>query len=322
VIWFLDTNTIIYAQHVRGAARERLDDASRRSRIVTSILVIAELLYGAERSSRPDANRKKVQLIGEELEILPIALSTAARFGVLKQQLGSRGRTKADVDLHIAAPRLTLVRHWSPMTAPFLEATSRGWWLRTGFERGSDGCKLVMLSEEQASGRPTGEGMAMTRDSAPRSPVALHNGLHALPGWLTILPFSGRRERERSDRRDGPTATRLDGSRAFVGEWRTDMLPGFLVTRAEAKIVPSSLIKTQGTIRTTSDPRGILVILPVVLPKADGTDLVSAALIESEMSAAWTGEPNAGLGSSDHRVRPELPDVVFKPPLSTRQFFG
>ena len=29
--------------------------------------------------------------------------STAARFGVLKQQLASRGRTKADVDLHIAA---------------------------------------------------------------------------------------------------------------------------------------------------------------------------------------------------------------------------
>jgi predicted nucleic acid-binding protein len=36
---------------VGGAARERLDDASRRGRIVTSILVIAELLYGAERSS-------------------------------------------------------------------------------------------------------------------------------------------------------------------------------------------------------------------------------------------------------------------------------
>ena len=44
MIWLLDTNTIIYAQHVGGAARDRLDDASRRGRIVTSILVIAELM--------------------------------------------------------------------------------------------------------------------------------------------------------------------------------------------------------------------------------------------------------------------------------------
>jgi tRNA(fMet)-specific endonuclease VapC len=103
VIWLLDTNTIIYAQHVGGVARERLDDASKRGRIVTSILVIAELLYGAERSSRPEANRRKVQQVVDALEILPITLSTAARFGALKQQLASRGRTKADVDLHIAA---------------------------------------------------------------------------------------------------------------------------------------------------------------------------------------------------------------------------
>src|ERR1700690_258900 len=43
-------------------------------------------LYGAERSSRPKANRRKVQQVGEALEVLPITLSTAARFGVLKQQ--------------------------------------------------------------------------------------------------------------------------------------------------------------------------------------------------------------------------------------------
>jgi tRNA(fMet)-specific endonuclease VapC len=103
VTWLLDTNTIIYAQHVGGAVRERLDDASKRGRIVTSILVIAELLYGAERSSRPEANRGKVQRVAEALEILPITLSSAARFGALKQQLVSRGRAKGDVDLHIAA---------------------------------------------------------------------------------------------------------------------------------------------------------------------------------------------------------------------------
>jgi hypothetical protein len=33
VIWLLDANPIIHAQHVGGAARERLDDAGRRGRI-------------------------------------------------------------------------------------------------------------------------------------------------------------------------------------------------------------------------------------------------------------------------------------------------
>jgi predicted nucleic acid-binding protein len=37
------------------------------------------------------------------MEVLPLDLNTARRFGVLKQSLMARGRSKADVDLHIAA---------------------------------------------------------------------------------------------------------------------------------------------------------------------------------------------------------------------------
>jgi len=103
VIWLLDTNTIIYAQYVGGRVRDRLDDASKRGRIVTSVLVFAELFYGAERSSRREANRQKVQQVLREIEPLPVTLASAARFGALKQQLVSRGRVKADIDLHIAA---------------------------------------------------------------------------------------------------------------------------------------------------------------------------------------------------------------------------
>ena len=103
MIWLLDTNTIIYAQYVGGRVRDRLDEASRQGRIVTSILVLAELFYGAERSARPAANRLKVEQLVEAVEVLPITMGSAARFGVLKQQLVSRGRVKADIDLHIAA---------------------------------------------------------------------------------------------------------------------------------------------------------------------------------------------------------------------------
>jgi tRNA(fMet)-specific endonuclease VapC len=103
VIWLLDTNTIIYAQYVGGRVRERLDDASKRGRVVTSVLVIAELFYGAAKSSRPEANRRKVEEIARVVEIMPVSIDSAARFGALKQQLVSRGRVKADIDLHIAA---------------------------------------------------------------------------------------------------------------------------------------------------------------------------------------------------------------------------
>jgi tRNA(fMet)-specific endonuclease VapC len=103
VIWLLDTNAIIYAQYGGGRVRERLDEASKVGRVVTSVLVIAELFYGAAKSSRPEANRRRVEEVIRALEVLPITIGSAARFGVLKQELGSRGRVKADVDLHIAA---------------------------------------------------------------------------------------------------------------------------------------------------------------------------------------------------------------------------
>ena len=37
------------------------------------------------------------------IEVLPVDLNTARRFGALKQALTAAGRTKADIDLHIAA---------------------------------------------------------------------------------------------------------------------------------------------------------------------------------------------------------------------------
>ena len=103
MIWLLDTNTIIYAQYVGGRVRERLDEASKHGRVVTSVLVIAELFYGAAKSSRPEANRRKVEEVIRALEVLPTTIGSASRFGVLKQALGARGRAKADIDLHIAA---------------------------------------------------------------------------------------------------------------------------------------------------------------------------------------------------------------------------
>ncbi|MES1204459.1 MAG: type II toxin-antitoxin system VapC family toxin [Pseudomonadota bacterium] len=61
MIWLLDTNTIIYALKYQGGVRERINLAGLRGEeLVTSAVVAAELLSGAERSARRDENRKEV----------------------------------------------------------------------------------------------------------------------------------------------------------------------------------------------------------------------------------------------------------------------
>ena len=132
-MWLLDTNTIICTQYVGGRVRHRLDEASQRGRIVTSVLAIAELFYGAARSSRPDANRRKVEELVGAIEVLPVMLECAARFGALKQQLVPRGRAKGDIDLHIAAAAIeagaTLVTNDGALLAGDIEGLVAENWI-------------------------------------------------------------------------------------------------------------------------------------------------------------------------------------------------
>lgn len=133
MIWLLDTNTIIYAQYVGGRVRERLDEVSQRGRVVTSVLVIAELFYGAAKSARPEANRRKVEEVIRAVEVVPITIGSAARFGALKQDLGTRGRVKADIDLHIAATAIeegaTLVTNDGALLAGDIEGLVAENWI-------------------------------------------------------------------------------------------------------------------------------------------------------------------------------------------------
>ena len=68
------------------AVRLRLNDASTRGRVVTSELVVAELMYGVECSTG----------------------GAARHFGRVKADLRRRGVVKGDVDLLLAATALDL----------------------------------------------------------------------------------------------------------------------------------------------------------------------------------------------------------------------
>ncbi len=54
--WLLDTNIIAYALNDVGSVRTRLNEAARAGRVLTSIVVVAELMYGVERSTRREAS--------------------------------------------------------------------------------------------------------------------------------------------------------------------------------------------------------------------------------------------------------------------------
>ena len=106
--WLLDTNTLVYILNGEAGVQARANEAGQVGRVVTSIVVVAELLYGVERSTRRDANHRHLEKELEPLEIVPLSLGAAAHFGRLKAELRAKGINKADLDMLIAATALDL----------------------------------------------------------------------------------------------------------------------------------------------------------------------------------------------------------------------
>jgi hypothetical protein len=61
---------------------------------------------------------------------------------------------------------------------------------------------------------------------------------------------------------------------------RSYMLPMPLFACAKRCKVPTSLFKAERAVRAATNTGDVLVILSVILPEANGTNLVSPALIE------------------------------------------
>jgi predicted nucleic acid-binding protein len=72
------------------------------------LLVLAELLFGAEKSARREANLKRVEVITQRFPVLPMTLSLVERYAVVRAAVERRGRRKSDFDLVIAC---TAIEH-------------------------------------------------------------------------------------------------------------------------------------------------------------------------------------------------------------------
>jgi tRNA(fMet)-specific endonuclease VapC len=106
VIWLLDTNIFIPALNGRPSVRARLNEAEATGEVVTSVLVLGELLYGAKCSKRSGDNIRAVENELTNVAILPVTADIIRLFSDLKASLRKRGIVKSDIDLVIATTAL------------------------------------------------------------------------------------------------------------------------------------------------------------------------------------------------------------------------
>jgi tRNA(fMet)-specific endonuclease VapC len=99
--WLLDTNTVIHALNGVLSVRRRLNEVE--GEILTSAVVVGELIYGAECSARREENRENIRRKLERIRVVPVDGRIADGWGTLKARQRAHGRLKADIDLLIAA---------------------------------------------------------------------------------------------------------------------------------------------------------------------------------------------------------------------------
>lgn len=100
--YMLDTNICIYVLKNRPAKlRERFNHLSEQ--LCISTITLAELLYGVEKSSRPDDNRHAVEQLAARLDVLPFSAAAAVQYGQVRTELETAGRPIGAYDMLIGA---------------------------------------------------------------------------------------------------------------------------------------------------------------------------------------------------------------------------
>ena len=96
----LDTNVIIKYLAGDKATKPLIDNASE---ISVPVIVVGELQYGAQKSSRTKTNLMLFANFLSNFTIIPIEENIAAIYGELKEQLRTKGVNIPENDIWIAA---------------------------------------------------------------------------------------------------------------------------------------------------------------------------------------------------------------------------
>ena len=100
--YLLDTNIVIYV--IKRRPIEVLETFNTNaSRMAISVVTLAELLHGAEKSSQPASNLAVVEDFCSRLQVLPYMPKAAQHYGSIRTSLELIGQPIGINDLHIAA---------------------------------------------------------------------------------------------------------------------------------------------------------------------------------------------------------------------------
>ena len=106
----LDTNIVIALFAKEAVVQQRLAAAAE---VFTSSIVLGELYYGAQKSSRVEVNIARVNTFAAANTILVCDTATAQYYGAIKNHLRAKGHPIPENDIWIAATarqhQLTLV---------------------------------------------------------------------------------------------------------------------------------------------------------------------------------------------------------------------
>ena len=106
--WMLDTNICI------AIIRRQPEVAIKRLRgksvgqVGVSAVTVAELQYGAAKSTRPEAARSALAEFLLPLEVAPFDEAACVRYGMVRAKLEAAGKTIGPLDTLIAAHALSL----------------------------------------------------------------------------------------------------------------------------------------------------------------------------------------------------------------------
>lgn len=98
----LDTNTVIYV--IKRRPLEVMETFNQHaSRMAISVVTLAELIHGSEKSSIPEKNLRTVEDFCSRLEVLDYGVKAAQHYGTIRSDLEKIGQPIGVNDLHIAA---------------------------------------------------------------------------------------------------------------------------------------------------------------------------------------------------------------------------
>lgn len=100
--YLLDTNIVIYVLKRRPPEVLSVFNANA-SRMGISSITLAELIHGAEKSTRVSENLSVVEDFCSRLEVLPYTSKAAQHYGAIRAALEKLGQPMGVNDLHIAA---------------------------------------------------------------------------------------------------------------------------------------------------------------------------------------------------------------------------